>query len=188
MNGDEVTIATKNTQQVVKKYNSLTAEEKSSLESIKNQMQTVIRNGPYNVKSQTGFVKLTTFDRFGGSSSMSSGGGGSGSSSSSSSSSSGGTTIQKTDKDSFIVSKQDFAFNWQRVFVNIDLVTVVYRDGRVVMLPESIMRPDEKAKMIALRQEVERSAKASERMTQSLANSMKNPMDFVNKALGGFFG
>lgn len=180
-----MTISTKDNQQLVKKYNLLGAEEKSSLESTKSQMQAVVRMGPFNVKSQTGFAKLTTFDRNGGSSSMGSGGSSSGSASSSSS---GGTSIQKTGKDSFIVSKQDFAFNWQRVFVNSDLVTVVYRDGRVLMLPEAIMRPDEKAKAVALRQEVEKSSKAAEKMTQSFANSIKNPMDFVNKALGGFFG
>lgn len=143
--------------------------------------------GPFNVKSQTGFSKLTTYDRNGGASSMGSGGSSS-SSSSSSSTSSGGISISKTGKDSYIVSKQDFPFNWQRLFVNSDLVTVVYRDGRVLMLPEAMMRPDEKAKSIALRQEVEKSSKAAEKMTQSFTNSMKNPMDFVNKALGGFFG
>lgn len=97
-------------------------------------------------------------------------------------------SISKTGKDSFIVSKSDFPFNWQRLFINEDVVTVVYRDGRVVMLPQDLMRPDEKAKAIALRAEVEKSTKATEKLANSLTSSLKNPMDFVNKAFGGLFG
>lgn len=170
----------------------MTPDEKSNIDNTKSLLTTVIRLGPFNVKSQTGFAKLTTFDRYGGTSSMGTGGN-SGSSSSSSSTSSGsssggGISISKTGKDSYIVSKPDFPFNWQRVFINEDTVTVVYRDGRVVMMGQNIMRPDEKAKMIALRAEVEKSTKATEKLTSSLQDSLKNPMDFVNKAFGGIFG
>lgn len=187
VNGDEVVVVTKNGQLQVKKYHSLTAQEKKSIEAMKGSLSSVVRLGPFNVKSQTGFSKLTTFDRNGGTSTMGSGGSGS-ASSSSSSSSTGGATMSKTGDNSFIISRQDFPFNWQRVFVNDDLVTVVYHDGRVSMIAESLMRADEKAKIAALRQDMEKSAKAAEKMNKSLANSMKNPMDFVNKALSGMFG
>lgn len=84
------------------------------------------------------------------------------------------------------MSKQDFPLNWHRVFVNDNIVTIVYRDGRVVMEPQELMRPDEREKMVALRAEVDKSSKAVENLTKSL--SFKNPMDFVNRALGGLFG
>lgn len=172
----------------------LTSEERSTLESIKSSLTQVIRAGPFNVKSQTGFVKLTTFDRNGGSSVMGSGGqsgsSSSSTSSSSSSSSSGGgaSSVMKTGKDSFIVAKSDFPFNWSRVFVLEDVATVVYRDGRVVMLPQPLMRPDERAKVVALRAEVDKSSKLNERLAASVSSGFKNPMEFVNKALGGIFG
>jgi len=184
-----VTIVTRDNQVANKKLNSLTSEERSSLESNKASLMSVIRLGPFNVKSQTGLSKLTTFDRNGGTSSMGSGGGSSSSaSSSSSSSSSGGMSVSRTGKDSFIVSKQDFPFNWQRVFVNEDLVTLVYRDAKVIMMPQDSMRPEEKARMVSLRQEVDKSAKVAEKINSSFAQSFKNPMDFVNKAFGGLFG
>lgn len=69
-----------------------------------------------------------------------------------------------------------------------DMVTIVYRDGRVVMLPQSLMRPDERAKMVEIRAEVDRQTKATENLTKSFSKSFSNPMDFVNKALGGIFG
>lgn len=187
VNGDEVTIATRNKQTISKRYAALTHEEKNSLESIKGQLTTVIRVGPFNVKSQTGLAKLTTFDRNGGSSSMGTGGSGS-SSSSSSSSSSGGMSVQRTGANSFIVSKQNFPFNWHRVFINDDLATIVYRNARVLMLPQDLMKPDEKDKLVALRAEVDKSAQAAERMAQSFVKSFQNPMDFVTRALGGMFG
>lgn len=74
------------------------------------------------------------------------------------------------------------------MFINDDVATIVYQDSRVVMLPQDIMRPDEKAKLVALRQEVEKSAKSTEKLSSSISNGFKNPMDFVNKALGGIFG
>lgn len=185
VNGDEITIATRDNQVIMKRFTSLTPDERNNLDSIRTTLNSVVRLGPYNVKSQTGFAKLTTFDKNGGSSTMGTGGGGS---SSSSSSSSGGMSVQKTGSNSFIVSKPDFPFNWHRVFVNDDLATVVYRNGRVVMLPQDLMRPDEKAKVISLKQEVEKSSRATQRLTQSLTSSLRNPMDFVNKALGGMFG
>lgn len=118
---------------------------------------------------------------------MGSGGGGS-SSSSSSSSSSGGASISRTGPNSYIISKQDFPFNWGRVFVNDDLTTIVYKTGRVLMLPQELMRPNEKDKLVELRKEVDQSSQAAQRLTQSMAGSFTNPMDFVNKALGGMFG
>lgn len=192
VNGDEVTMNTLDKQVSIKRYSALTPQEKTNLESIKDQMMSVVRLGPFNVKSQTGVCKLTTFDRYGGSSSMgASGASGSSSStstSSSSSSTSNGISISTTGPNAFIVSKPDFAFNWQRLFVNDDIVTIVYRDGRVVMLCQDLLRPDEKAKVMEVRQEVSRSAQASENLTKSIKNSFKNPMDFVNKALSGIFG
>lgn len=175
---------------IIKKYNMLTNEERNNLETTRSTLLQVIKLGPLNVKSQTGFAKLTTFDRRGGTSSMGTGGSSSSaaSSSSSSSSSSGGSSISKTGKDSFIVTKSDFPFKWQRVFVNDDITTVVYKDGRVIMLPQELMRPDEKAKIVSLKQEVEKTTKSSEKITSQLASSLKSPMDFVNKAFGGLFG
>lgn len=193
MNGNDVTIATRDNQMIMKKFSMLTNEERNNLEATKSSLTQVIKLGPLHVKSQTGFVKLTTFDKKGGTSSMGTGGASGSSSSSSaasssSSSSSGGSSISKTGKDSFIVSKTDFPFNWQRVFVNEDITTVVYRDGRVIMLPQDLMRPDEKAKIVALKQEVDKSAKSAEKITSQIATSLKSPMDFVNKAFGGLFG
>lgn len=192
VNGDEVTISTKDKQVIVKKYSALTAEERSSLESIKGTLTPIIRLGPFNVKSQTGFVKITTFDRNGGTSTMGTGGSSSsstsGSSSSSSSSSSGGMSIQRTGPDAFIVCKPDFPFNWQRVFVIEDVATAIYKDGRVIMLPQDLWRPDERAKLQALRQEVDKATKVSSNFASSVSGSFKSPMEFVNKALGGIFG
>lgn len=176
----------------MKKIQQLTADEKNILDAIKIKLSSVIKLGPFNVKSETGFCKLTTFDRNGGTSSMGSGGAGTSSSSSSSSSSSttggSGMSVSKNGKDSYIISKSDFPFNWQRVFINEDVVTVVYKDGRVVMLPQDIMRPDEREKMVALRKEVEKSGQAAEKIAGSFVGSFSKPMDFVNKALGGMFG
>lgn len=187
VNGDDVTIATRDNQLVKKPYASLSQAERNSLASIKNTLTSVIRLGPFSVKSSTGLAKLTTFDRNGGSSSMGTGGGSS-SSSSSSSSGGGGSSIQKTGPNSFIISKQNFPFNWHRVFVNDDIATIVYRNGKVVMLPEGIIKADERQKVAELRQEVQQSAKAAEQLQQQISSSFKNPMDFVNNALGGIFG
>lgn len=186
VNGDELTIATRDNKYSTIKFSTLSASDSSALAAIKSTLTSVIRLGPFNVKSTTGLAKLTTFDRNGGTSTMGTGGGSS--SSSSSSSSSGGMSISKTGPNSFIISKQDFPFNWNRVFVNEDVATVVYRDGRVIMLPESLMKPDERAKLVELRAEVEKSSKAAEDMTKSLTQSLNNPMDFVNKAFSGMFG
>lgn len=188
VNDDELTIVTQDNQLVVKKYSSLTGPEKSSLESARANLASVLRMGPFNVKSQTGYVKLTTFSKNGGTSSMGTGGASSSSSSSSASTSAAGLSIQKTGPNSFIVSRADFPFNWQRVFVQDNLVTTVHKDGRVVMLARELMRPDERSRLDAIRAEVEQSVKANERLASNLANSLRNPMDFVNRALGGIFG
>lgn len=120
---------------------------------------------------------------------MGTGNSGGDSSSSSSSSSSGGVSVQKTGKDAYIVVKPDFPFNWVRVFMLEDVDTVVYRDGRVVMLQENLIRQEERTKLVALRQEVIKSAETTKQLTSGLQNSLKsNPMEFVNKAFGGLFG
>lgn len=56
------------------------------------------------------------------------------------------------------------------------------------MLPQTLFKADEKAKLVELRQEVDRSSQAADRMAAQISNSLKNPMDFVSGALSGFFG
>jgi len=188
VNGDEIIIATKDNRSMRKTLGSLVPEERQSLEATKIGLTSVIKFGPFSARSRTGFAKLTTFDRNGGSSTSGTGGGASSSSSSSSSAGGGSVTIQKTGPNSFIVSKQNFLFNWHRVFVDNDVVTIVYKNGRVVMLPEVLMMADEKQQIIALRQEIQQSGRVTEQMQQQISRSLGSPMDFVNKFFGGMFG
>lgn len=151
-------------------------------------MTEVVQKGPLNVKSTTGLAKVTTFDRFGSTSSFGTGGGSSSSSSSASSSSDSSMSVSHTGPDSYIVSKSQFPFGWQRIFTNGDIDTVVYSDGRVVMLPEPLFKPEEREQLIALRQEVTKSAEAGKKMANSMLETISNssPMEFVSKALKGF--
>lgn len=194
VNQNEISAVSSNNKLISKKLSDLSQTEKHLLNSAKETLTTVIRNGPFNVKSKTGFVKLTAFDRNGGTSVTGVGGPGqsasssSSSSSSASSSSSNGMSISRTGKRAYIVTKSDFALNWQRVFVNDDLNTIVYKDGKVKMLLENLFDADEKAKLIALKQEVDKSSAIGASMANSMLKSINNPMDFVSKAMGGFGG
>lgn len=190
VNGDDTTIATHDGQLISKKWGALTNEERNKVDSIKATLCAVHKVGPANVKHKE-FAKLTTFDRNGGISTQSVGGPGNGGSSSSSSSSSaatGGTSIQRTSDKSFIITKPDFPFNWQRVFVNEDVATIVYNDAKVIMLPQNLMRNDEKQKIDELRAEVDKSAKVAENLVVSIGGTFKKPMDFMNNAFGKIFG
>lgn len=187
VNGDDVKIGTKDKTSISKKYDALTDSEKSSLNEIQKLLESVIKNGPSDVRSQNKRVKLTTFDRFGGSSVTSYNDGGS-SSSSSSSSNKDSESLSMTGQDEFILTRANFPFNWQRLFANGDLYTIVYRDGQVIMQQESLFKQDEREKIVSIKKEVEKSSKVAQHATNSVLNSLHHPMDFVNRALGGFFG
>lgn len=74
-----------------------------------------------------------------------------------------------------------------RLFINEDVVTCVYKDGKVIMVPQDLMTPEEQAKIVEIRKEVEKSSQMAQGMANSMLESMRNPFDFVNKALSGFF-
>lgn len=190
VNGDDVNIVSNDNISSEKRMKSLTSVEKAILTGVRSKLVEVIHNGPYNVKSSSNLVKLTTFDRNGGTSTMGTGSSTSTgtSSSSSSSSSGGGMTISRTGPNSYIVSKTDFPLNWQRIFVNEDHDTIVFKDGRVSMMPESLRKGEERVKLISLKQEVDRSNKVGQNIANSMLKSMGNPFDFVNKAMGNMFG
>lgn len=184
VNGDEVTIAARDGHKHTKRMGHLSADERDQLARASKELLAVVRSGPFGVHTQgPGPVRLTTYDRYGGTSTMGTSGSSSSSSSSSSSASTsaGGLTVTRSGANAWVASKSDFGHNWQRVFLNDDIVTLVYKDATVKMLPSSLLHDGERDQLAELKREVDRSTKVSESL-------LANPMDFVSKTLGNLFG
>lgn len=124
--------------------------------------------------------------------SMSTGGGSGFVSSSAMGSSGGGSSfsvngmaVSMTDSSTFSVSKEGLPFNWQRVFYNGDIVTVITRRGDVYMQPMSTMPP---AELQALNELKEQVLEMQRGQAQQFQNTMATSTNMISSIFNGIMG
>lgn len=97
-----------------------------------------------------------------------------------------GTTHSYHDGENFSVSKSEMPFGWSRVFVNGDLITIIYKDnGEVKMLTKQTMSADELAAIEQLRRDV---ADMSRKQTEQVVNTMQQSVDMVSNVFNNIMG
>ena len=113
------------------------------------------------------------------------------SSSSFTSSASSGTSLQEMnfsakDDNNFSVSKSDLPLGWSRVFFNQpDFITIVYKDGNVLMLKYGALNPEERIIAEQLRRDV---AEMRRRQTAELESTMSNSLNMVSNIFSNVVG
>ena len=131
---------------------------------------------------------MSTATGMGGMNFMMSSGNGISSSSSSSSSSSfgsnmsgnsgGGISYSMRDPNNYSISRSDLPFNWSRVFINDDLVTLVFKNGDVILMPISMLDASQLDTVNSLKREV---ADMQRTQSQQFTNTMQNAVNMVPK-------
>lgn len=125
-------------------------------------------------------------------------------SSSSFSSSTGGTNSQADmsynmrDKNNFSIARSDLPFNWSRVFFNDDMVTLVHRDGKVLMLPIAALDPAQLEAINKLKRDLGEMQRNQETTMQNSMNMVSGVFNNImnqfprppsyQSAVGGMFG
>lgn len=193
VNGDKVSVTALNGEQQVMSRAALGEAGMLFIESLRDEV----------ANSNGGYSHVSTASSGGGGSSgfmMSSNMGGStsgGSSSSSSSYSTGGhqtsslfgasgeMSYNMKDKDNFSVSRSDFPFGWSRVFFNGDLVTMIYRNGDVVMMPLTALEADKLDAINRIRNEV---VEMQRTQSQQMSNTMQHSMDMISNVFNNIMG
>lgn len=97
----------------------------------------------------------------------------------------GETSFNMRDQNNFSVSRSNFPFNWARVFINGELVTLVYRNGEVEMLPTSTLEPGQRDAVQRVRTEVVDMQRNQQRQ---ISNTMQSSMDMVSNVFNNIMG
>lgn len=94
-------------------------------------------------------------------------------------------SVNMKDENNFSVSRSDLPFNWSRLFFNGDCVTLVYKNGEVIMETKGSMSgPELEAaeKLIADVKNMQRS------QAQAFSNTMQHSVDMVSNVFNNIMG
>lgn len=174
VNGNELLIAKIDGEKVLLSGGNLDGDNLQFVELLRNEIANT--NGGYLQTS-------TAFDDSNGSSVVSA----SSSSVSSSSSFSSSLTDGKRpggemsysvrDSNNFSIARSDLPFGWSRIFINENLVTIVFRDGQVQMLPMNLLEEVQIEAINKLKLEAEAMQRSQ---TQQITNTMAQSMNMVS--------
>lgn len=190
-----------------KKVATVTNEDEKFITSLRDEMSSSNTN---TIGSSTnGFGTNMMFNSnsnsgFSSSSSSFSSSSGGGTNSFMSSGSDGALSVMWTDENNFSVSKTNFPYNYSRLFFNNDLVTKVYKDGKVIMksIQGTEQSPEERDYLVKLKDEVKGMHNANlmqannmvqntfgsvASMLNGIMSGLPKPPDF-SSSMGGIFG
>lgn len=94
-------------------------------------------------------------------------------------------SVTMKDENNYSVSKSGLPFNWSKVFVNQDLLTLVMKSGDVEMVPINSIDSEKLEAINKLKLEVKEMQKSQ---AQHVSNSMQHSMDMVSNVFSNIMG
>lgn len=96
-----------------------------------------------------------------------------------------GMSVNMRDEQNFSVSKLGFPFMWSRIFFNGDLITVIKKNGDVIMAPISGFEPSQAEFLLNLKVEVKEIQKTQ---AQQFQNTMTHAQGMVSNIFNSILG